>query len=69
MREIALAAGFGATSSSCSYAAIAAAKSMFKRGAHLIPALAFMFASTFPHRREAHIPSLPVTWQVITRRE
>ncbi len=46
VKEIALAAGFGAASSSCSYAAIAAAKSMFKRGAHLIPALAFMFAST-----------------------
>jgi len=46
VKEIALAALFGAASSSCSYAAIAAAKSMFKRGAHLIPALAFMFAST-----------------------
>lgn len=45
-KEIALATGFGAASSSCSYAAIAATKSMFKRGAHLIPALAFMFAST-----------------------
>jgi len=45
-KEIALATGFGAASASCSYAAIAAAKSMFKRGAHLIPALAFMFAST-----------------------
>lgn len=46
LKEIALATGFGAASSSCSYAAIAAAKSLFKRGAHLIPALAFMFAST-----------------------
>jgi len=46
LKEVALATGFGAASSSCSYAAIAAAKSMFKRGAHLIPALAFMFAST-----------------------
>ena len=46
LREVALASAFGAASSSCSYAAIAAAKSMFKRGAHLIPALAFMFAST-----------------------
>src|SRR5947209_18923400 len=45
-KEIALATGFGAASSSCSYAAIAAAKSMFKRGAALIPVLAFMFAST-----------------------
>ena len=46
VKEIVLASVFGAASSSCSYAAIAAAKSMFKRGAHLIPALAFMFAST-----------------------
>ena len=46
LKEIVLATGFGAASSSCSYAAIAAAKSMFKRGAHLIPMLAFMFAST-----------------------
>ncbi len=45
-KEIALATAFGAASSSCSYAAVAAAKSMFKRGAHLVPALAFMFAST-----------------------
>jgi len=46
LKEIALATGFGAASSSCSYAAVAAAKSMFKRGAALAPALAFMFAST-----------------------
>ncbi len=46
IKEVALATVFGAASSSCSYAAVAAAKSMFKRGAHLIPALAFMFAST-----------------------
>src|SRR6266705_4882047 len=32
-KEIALATAFGAASSSCSYAAVAAAKSMFKRGA------------------------------------
>ena len=41
-----LATGFGAASSSCSYAAAAAARSAFKQGAALIPALAFMFAST-----------------------
>ena len=46
LKEIALATGLGAASSPCSYAAVAAAKSMFKRGAALIPALAFMFAST-----------------------
>ena len=45
-RSMALATGFGAASSSCSYAAAAAARSAFKQGAALIPALAFMFAST-----------------------
>ena len=45
-REVALATAFGAASSSCSYAAAAAAKTAFKKGAALIPTLAFMFAST-----------------------
>ena len=44
--SMALATGLGAASSSCSYAAAAAARSAFKQGAALIPALAFMFAST-----------------------
>ena len=46
LQSIALATGFGAASSSCSYAAAAAGRSAFKQGAALIPALAFMFAST-----------------------
>ena len=46
LRSMALATGFGAASSSCSYAAAAAARSAFTQGAALIPALAFMFAST-----------------------
>jgi uncharacterized membrane protein YraQ (UPF0718 family) len=37
---------FGAASSSCSYAAAAAARSAIQQGAAFIPALAFMFAST-----------------------
>src|SRR4029450_2950838 len=40
------ATAFGAASSSCSYAAIAIAKSLFQRGASAIAALAFQFAST-----------------------
>jgi uncharacterized protein len=40
------ASGLGAASSSCSYAAIAIAKSIFAKGAGLPAALAFMFAST-----------------------
>ena len=46
LRSVGLATGLGAASSSCSYAAAAAARSAFKQGAALIPALAFMFAST-----------------------
>ncbi|HEY0392935.1 MAG TPA: permease [Candidatus Elarobacter sp.] len=46
IREIALATGFGAASSSCSYAAAAMSKTLFKKGAALIPSLAFLFSST-----------------------
>ena len=45
-REVALATFLGAASSSCSYAATATAKTFFKKGAALVPVLAFMFAST-----------------------
>jgi len=45
-RPVALATGFGAASSSCSYAAIAIAKSLFEKGASAASALAFQFAST-----------------------
>jgi len=45
-REIALATGLGAASSSCSYAAIAIAKSLFAKGASFAAAMAFQFAST-----------------------
>ena len=45
-REIALATGLGAASSSCSYAAIAIAKSMFAKGASFASAMVFQFAST-----------------------
>src|SRR2546423_11684990 len=43
---IAKATGLGAASSSCSYAAIAIAKSLFQRGASAASALTFQFAST-----------------------
>jgi len=45
-REIARATGLGAASSSCSYAAIAIAKSMFAKGASFASAMTFQFAST-----------------------
>jgi hypothetical protein len=46
LRSVALGTFFGFVSSSCSFAALAATKSLFKKGAGLIPALAFLLAST-----------------------
>ena len=45
-RSLALATGLGAASSSCSYAAVAIAKSAFQKGASFPAAMAFQFAST-----------------------
>ncbi len=45
-RPVALATGLGAASSSCSYAAIAIARSLFAKGASAASSLAFQFAST-----------------------
>src|SRR5690242_14779344 len=46
LKSVAVATGLGAASSSCSYAAAAAGRSAIQQGAALVPALAFMFAST-----------------------
>ena len=46
VREIAVATAAGAASSSCSYASAAVSRTLFKKGAALIPSLAFIFAST-----------------------
>jgi uncharacterized membrane protein YraQ (UPF0718 family) len=45
-RSLAMAAGFGVASSSCSYAAVALARSLFTKGASLTAAMAFEIAST-----------------------
>src|SRR5713101_9364001 len=45
-RSIAIACGLGAASSSCSYAAVALARSLFQKGANFTSAMAFEFAST-----------------------
>jgi uncharacterized membrane protein YraQ (UPF0718 family)/YHS domain-containing protein len=45
-RPVVVATGLGAASSSCSYAAIAIAKSLFQKGASAASTLAFQFAST-----------------------
>ena len=45
-KEIALATGFGAASSSCSYASAAITRTLIRKGAGFIPSLAFLFSST-----------------------
>jgi uncharacterized protein len=45
-RTLAVAAGLGAASSSCSYAAVALARSLFRKGASFVAAMAFEIAST-----------------------
>ncbi|MFF4118243.1 permease [Streptomyces sp. NPDC001714] len=45
-RTLALAAALGAASSSCSYAAVALARSLFRKGANFTAAMAFEIAST-----------------------
>ncbi len=45
-RSLAVACGLGAASSSCSYAAVAIARSLFRKGASFASAIVFEFAST-----------------------
>ncbi len=45
-RAISVATGLGALSSSCSYAAVALARALFRKGASLSSAMAFEVAST-----------------------
>lgn len=46
LRELGLATFFGAASSSCSYAAATMMKNLLQKGAHIVPAMAFLIAST-----------------------
>src|SRR5262249_33441898 len=45
-RSLGIACGLGAASSSCSYAAVALARAIFRQGANFTSAIAFEFAST-----------------------
>lgn len=46
LRTLAIASGFGIASSSCSYASVALARSLFRKGASFTAAMAFEIAST-----------------------
>jgi len=60
---LALAAGFGAASSSCSYAAVALARSLFRKGASFTAAMAFEVASTNLVVELGIILALLIGWQ------
>src|SRR5215471_7385814 len=45
-RSVGIACGLGAASSSCSYAAVALARSLFRKGADFTSSMSFQFAST-----------------------
>ena len=62
-RTLAIAAGFGAASSSCSYAAVAIARSLFRKGADFTAAMAFEIASTNLVIELGVILALLIGWQ------
>jgi hypothetical protein len=62
-RTLAVAAGFGAASSSCSYAAVALARSLFRRGASFTAAMTFEIASTNLVVELGVILALLIGWQ------
>src|SRR5207253_1625513 len=62
-RSLAIATGLGAASSSCSYAAVALARSIFRKGANFTAAMAFEFASTNLVIELGIILALLIGWQ------
>jgi uncharacterized membrane protein YraQ (UPF0718 family) len=62
-RSLAIATGLGAASSSCSYAAVALARSIFRKGADFTAAMAFEFASTNLVIELGIILALLIGWQ------
>ncbi len=62
-RSLSLACGVGAASSSCSYAAVALARSLFRKGADFTAAMAFEFASTNLVIELGIIMALLLGWQ------
>src|ERR671928_1344595 len=62
-RSLGIACGLGAASSSCSYAAVALARSLFRRGADFTAATAFEFASTNLVAELGIVMTLVLGWQ------
>src|SRR5213080_4933116 len=64
-KTLAVASGLGAASSSCSYASVALARSLFRKGADLTAAMAFQFASTNLVIELGIIMALLLGWQFV----
>src|SRR5207248_4284141 len=64
-RTLAVATALGAASSSCSYAAAALARSLFRRGADFTSAMAFEFASTNLVAELGIVMALLLGWQFV----
>src|SRR4029077_13922141 len=62
-KSLAVACGLGAASSSCSYAAVALARSIFRKGADFTASMAFEFASTNLVIEVGIILALVMGWQ------
>src|SRR5882672_4090780 len=65
LRSILIATALGAASSSCSYAAVALARSIFRKGADFIAAMAFQFASTNLVLEHGIILAVLMGWQFV----
>src|SRR5882762_8916450 len=65
LRSIVIATALGAASSSCSYAAVALARSILRKGADFIAAMAFQFASTNLVLELGIILAVLIGWQFV----
>jgi uncharacterized membrane protein YraQ (UPF0718 family) len=64
-KSVALATFFGFISSSCSFAALATTRSLFAKGAGLVPSLAFLLASTNLVIELGIVISVFLAWQFV----
>ncbi len=64
-KSVALATFFGFISSSCSFAAIATSKALFKKGAGFVPAMAFLLASTNLVIELGIVIAIFLSWQFV----
>jgi uncharacterized membrane protein YraQ (UPF0718 family) len=64
-KTLVVASGLGAASSSCSYASVALARSLFRKGADFTAAMAFQFASTNLVIELGIIMALLLGWQFV----